>query len=425
MKRIIQLSSTWFPIWLISLLMFIMISIYLPVFGGGIQNLTNAPLIVANEDKGPAGDIILVNLIEKQNGSSFKWSVVDNKEEALHDLMNNKAYGALVIPEDFSKHISEINNLLINGNGIGEAATLEILLNEGIGQSASMIASRALETIVYAASSELSSNLKKELNQQDRSIPADQIALAEVPVRATTKNVLGIPVHLYNGMTPFVLILIASISGIMGTNMIHGYLLRGNGALKKEGVSLSGAEMLKTELLLIIILAFSVAAVSQLAVFGFFGSSHASSIWVIFLFSFFCSLTMLFLFKSLALLFGGWGMLVMFPVNIMGIFSSGGAVPLSTLPAIHHIFSLILPTRYMVDGMRALLYYGGRMQAGLGTALLAISSYFVVALMIIIAFIANEHRKGNAPKMERSVNKKTDKVQIQVSNRFDSKLPEE
>jgi ABC-type multidrug transport system permease subunit len=194
-------------------------------------------------------------------------------------------------------------------------------------------------------------------------------------------------------MTPFMMTLIASISGLMGANMIHAYLMKGNVILKKNESSLSESKILTAELIFGTILSLCVSVILQLSVFGFFGSSHATSLWIIFLFTFFCCTTMFFLFKSLALLFGSWGMLVMFPVNIMGIFSSGGAIPLSTLPIVHRIFSSVLPTRYMVDGMRALLYYNGRMQAGLGTALWVISIYFIVTLAIVIAMIRKKNNR--------------------------------
>ncbi|RHW36717.1 ABC transporter permease [Lysinibacillus yapensis] len=396
MKKILRLRTTWFPIWLISVLMLIMICIYLPAFGGGTNNLTNAPLIVVNEDKGPAGDDILLYLVDKYNGHSFKWSVVGNQEQAMQDIRDNEAYGALVIPSDFSNQLDELHEVIVNDTGKTEAATLKILLNEGVGPTATMIADNTLQQVVTAASAEFSRNLKQELKQKGLSVSADKVGLAENPVKAATVNALGISKNLNNGMTPFVLVLISSIAGIMGANMIYGYLQRGNGTLKNTGIPLSNSQLLKMELLFGAMLAFGVAAASQLAVFGFFGSTHASSIWIIFIFCFFCCYTMYLVFKTLALLFGGWGMLVMFPVNIMGIFSSGGALPLSTLPEVHRVFSAILPTRYMVDGMRALLYYGGRMQAGLGSALLAISIYFVAAIIIIMVFVDIKKRKENA-----------------------------
>ncbi|NER40239.1 hypothetical protein G3M54_00370 [Bacillus megaterium NBRC 15308 = ATCC 14581] len=98
-------------------------------------------------------------------------------------------------------------------------------------------------------------------------------------------------------------------------------------------------------------------------------------------------------------------MLVMFPVNFMGIFSSGGAFPLSTLPTVHRLFSHILPTRYIVDGIRALLYYDGRLEAGLGPALLALSIYFVLTLAILILFInlTKSIKKQLLMKVERKL----------------------
>ncbi|MGX2961207.1 ABC transporter permease [Peribacillus sp. JNUCC 23] len=393
MKQLYKLSSTWFPIWLISLLMFIMVSVYLPVFSGANQNLIDVPLIVVNEDRGHMGDAILLKLIEKQNGNSFKWEIANNKQEALNDLKNDKAYGALIIPANYSKGLSQVQELLLSGNDNGKAATLEILLNEGVGQSASMIASNTFQAVASATSEALSRNFKNELNEKGITLSPDNALLLDTPVKFTMKNVLGLPVNLNKGMTPFVMALIISITGLMGANMIHGYLMRGNGILKKNESSLSESKILTSELIFGAILSFCVSVILQSSVFGFFGSSHATSIRIIFLFTFFCCITMFFLFKSLALLFGGWGMLVMFPVNIMGIFSSGGAIPLSTLPVVHRIFSSILPTRYMVDGMRALLYYNGRMQAGLGTALWALSIYFIITLAIVITFIRNTNRR--------------------------------
>src|SRR5689334_3252972 len=95
--------------------MLTMISVYLPVFGGSSQHLTDVPLIVVNEDTGHAGDAILLSLIKNHNGNSVKWMIENSKEEALDALKNNKAYGALIIPAEYSKSISQVNHLLISG----------------------------------------------------------------------------------------------------------------------------------------------------------------------------------------------------------------------------------------------------------------------------------------------------------------------
>jgi len=415
-KQLFKLSSSWFPIWLISLLMLVMVCVYLPIFKGAKQNMSDVPLIIVNEDKGKVGDAILLNLIEKQNGNSFKWVVDKSRNQALTDLKNNKAYGALVIPSNYSKGLVNVHDTLITGTIKGKPAKLEILLNEGIGQTASMIASNTLQTVAISASKGISSKLKNELSQKGMSIAPENASLLDNPVLVISKNVLGLPVNLNKGMTPFVMALISSITGMLGANMIHGYLLRGNGTLKKRGSALSEAEVLRSEIMYGVILTLCVSIVIQLGVFGLFGSAHASSIWMIFLFTFFSITTMFLLFKTIAVFLGGWGMLVMFPLNFMGIFSSGGAFPLSTLPIVHRLFSFILPTRYIVDGIRALLYYDGRLQAGLGNALYALSIYFILTLAILITFINLTKNYKEAVVVESGK-----KIEVEVENEIPHK----
>ncbi|MBB2479898.1 ABC transporter permease [Bacillus sp. APMAM] len=166
MKQLFKLSSSWFPIWLISLLMLVMVCVYLPIFKGAKQNMSDVPLIIVNEDKGKVGDAILLNLIEKQNGNSFKWVVDKSRKQALMDLRNNKAYGALIIPSNYSKGLGNVHDTLISGISNSKPAKLEVLLNEGIGQTASMIASNTLQTVALTASKGISSQLKNELAQR-------------------------------------------------------------------------------------------------------------------------------------------------------------------------------------------------------------------------------------------------------------------
>ncbi|PTY79317.1 hypothetical protein B5V89_06160 [Heyndrickxia sporothermodurans] len=187
---------------------------------------------------------------------------------------------------------------------------------------------------------------------------------------------------------------------------------------QKRGSALSESEVLASEIIFGFILTFCVSIFIQLGVFGIFGSAHASGIWAIFLFTFFSCITMFLLFKTIAVFLGGWGMLVMFPVNFMGIFSSGGAFPLSTLPIVHRLFSNILPTRYIVDGIRALLYYDGRLEAGLGQALGALSIYFVLTLAILIAFITNIRKYKEVKPVESGK-----KIGIEVDNEIPHKSP--
>lgn len=401
MKKLLKIHAAWTPVWTVGLLMLCMISVYLPVFGGPSNRLTNFPLIIVNEDMGSVsfseGKDIVDNLVNTHNGHTFKWKMIPNRELAIRELKNNQAYGALIIPANFSQSISELHNALMTGQPEGKAANLEILINEGGTLSTTTIATNLLETITTAVSGKMKNQLLVELTKNKIQLSPTIASLMDNPIQIATTNVLGLPENVNKGMTPFILILISSISGLMGVNMVNGYLKNISAKLRSDGKLVSKTEVLLTGMVLGVILAALVALISQLAVFGVFGSAHSTSIWLIFLFSLLCCLTLYFQFKIISLLLGSWGILVMFPINILGIFTSGGAVPLTTLPFIHHFFSSFLPTRYMVDGLRVLLYYNGRLQAGLGTALFIIIIYFVIYLGSCLAFAYRTYQKESLP----------------------------
>src|SRR6185437_1208759 len=119
MKKLLKVNATWTPIWTVAILMLCMISIYLPVFGGTSQRLTDFPLIIVDEDEGLSsfitGKEIVDNLIKKQDGHTFSWKAAVTKEAAINELKNNQAYAALIIPTDYSHDILELRNVLMTG----------------------------------------------------------------------------------------------------------------------------------------------------------------------------------------------------------------------------------------------------------------------------------------------------------------------
>lgn len=180
--------------------MLIMISVYLPVFSGANKNVPNVPLIFVNEDQGTVGASILMKLKEKQNGNPFNWRAADSEKKALNQLKNNQAHGALIIPANFSKEIFEVQKSLLSEKETGKPATLKILLNEGIGQSSSMIASNVLQLVAASTNQEVSDEIKIILNQKGILLSPENASLMDNPVQFKTENVLGLPDNLNKGM---------------------------------------------------------------------------------------------------------------------------------------------------------------------------------------------------------------------------------
>lgn len=404
LKTLLKTKVVWRPVWIVALLMLAMVSVYLPVFKGADQKLTDFPLIIVNEDKDFSeqvdGKKIFASLPQSQDGHSLKWMTETSEKKARQAIKENKANGALIIPANYSSQVAKIHDALLSGKKVPKAVDVKILLNEGGGQLTSSIAPSILQSLAASASANISGELKEELIKANKQVSPQATSLLDQPITTTSSNVLGLPGDLNKGMTPFMLVLISSITGFMGTQMINGYISNISARMREKGLALKQSTVLLTEMLLGIVLMVLTASALMVVVFGFFGSNHSISLWPIWLFTILGILTMYFLFQVLKLTFGTWGILVMFPLNILGIFGSGGAVPLTGLPDFHRFVSTILPTRYIEDGMKSLLYFKGNMEAGLGTALWVLFSYLVVFIIICLSITYRTHKKEMATPNE-------------------------
>jgi len=98
--------------------------------------------------------------------------------------------------------------------------------------------------------------------------------------------------------------------------------------------------------------------------FGHFGVEHEASTAQVYLFLTLAmtaavSITMLF-----AVVFGAAGIGISAVLNvILGLVSSGGLAPLEALPPFYQTYADWLPLRYVIDGLRSLLFYDGSLDA--------------------------------------------------------------
>lgn len=187
MNKLLKIKFAWFPVWSIVLLMMTMISIYLPVFSGSTQKLTDFPLIIVSEDKAFAssdtGKKILSNLTTQQDGHSFNWMVDLTREDAIKDIKADKAYGALIIPADFSTTTTALHQSLVSGNKDGKAAHLEILLNDGGGQMATGVSTQVLNGVAQSISDGVSGQFTAELIKKDMQVSPQAASLLDTPIQ--------------------------------------------------------------------------------------------------------------------------------------------------------------------------------------------------------------------------------------------------
>ena len=107
-----------------------------------------------------------------------------------------------------------------------------------------------------------------------------------------------------------------------------------------------------------------VAGAELWVAFGLLGVEHEASAAQVYLFldvatTAAASVTML-----LAMAFGAAGIGISAVLNvILGLVSSGGLAPLEALPPFYQAYADWLPLRYVIDGLRSLLFYDGSLDA--------------------------------------------------------------
>ncbi|MGW0581535.1 DUF3533 domain-containing protein, partial [Streptomyces sp. NPDC002920] len=94
--------------------------------------------------------------------------------------------------------------------------------------------------------------------------------------------------------------------------------------------------------------------------------------------------------------FGGIGQLVsMFVFIVLGLPSSGATVPLQAVPDFYRFLAHFEPMRQLSDGVRAILYFDARGDAGLTRAWIMIAIGAVSALLFGFAMTAYYDRRGH------------------------------
>jgi hypothetical protein len=155
-----------------------------------------------------------------------------------------------------------------------------------------------------------------------------------------------------------------NLSGLIGGAVI--FFLAGGAAQRMEGLGLrtSRTGLWTVRLLLGLVFGLLIAGAELLVAFGLLGVEHEASTAQVYLFLTLAttaavSVTMLF-----AVAFGPAGIAISAVLNvILGLVSSGGLAPLEALPPFYQAYADWLPLRYVIDGLRSLLFYDGSLDA--------------------------------------------------------------
>ncbi|MCL6438973.1 MAG: ABC transporter permease [Rubrobacteraceae bacterium] len=324
--------------------------------------------------------------VTAQIESAFS-KIVDSVSGATRErvLRNVRKMGNNVPPGAVSAVADPVRGKISKAKVSGGAATLpappkpakiEVLTNPASGQGG-RIASNILLGLVSGVSRETGERLVKMAGEQGVSLPPELATVVGDPVRADVTEVVGVGKNSGAGGMPFFLAFFAGIAGVIGAAAVYTVPSR------IPGGPVSSAGRWTAWLLLGAAFSGAFSAVEVAVAFGLLDAHRSVGVGEVYGFLVLCTSSMLFVTLVLARAFGYAGLVLSLIGNILlGLVSSGGFEPLQALPGAYQVYSEWLPMRHAVDGLRALLFYGGRMAAGLEGALWVLGAYALGAAVL-------------------------------------------
>ncbi|MEU8678806.1 DUF3533 domain-containing protein [Streptomyces sp. NPDC048560] len=313
--------------------------------------------------------------------------------EAAEDaLASGKVYGALVVPKDFTSSVAALTT-----DRATARPTLTVLTNPGVGSLGSSIAAQ----ISQRAAGQASRTIGEQLADSSAA-PTTRLLLTD-PVAVTTR--VGHPIgrHSGLGLTAFYYTLLLVLSGFIGGNLIHsgvdtalGYADSEIGPwhARRPTVPISRTQTLVLKMLMtagISVLTTTLVMVATIAILGM-DASHLPLLWI---FSFCATVTIGLGVQAINAAFGGIGQLVsMFVFIALALPSSGATVPLEATPGFYRFLGTFEPMHQLSAGVRSILYFDARADAGLARAWIMIAVGVAAALAFGFAMTQYYDRRG-------------------------------
>jgi YhgE/Pip-like protein len=368
-------------------------------------NTRALPLAIVNEDAGidktSLGQDILKSILQ-QNLSSVHWLVEPNRQAALDQIQKDNAYGALVIPADYT---SQVMQLLKTAGASGKPVPIDVLTNASAGSLADASAQHILAGIIDTISSSVHEQAAMLIAPASQPGAAGnkstnvakpgeaELYILQDPVQPEYIAIQPVPQKSARGLAPMYLAVTITLLGLLGANIVNiGIdlilsMLAPTIVRQRHNMAKSHAQSWYIKLLSAIAISAITGLIATWTIVGILGmpTNHA---WELGFFTALgtCTVTLITLILVANIGIPGTLFSVLL-TTIFGVPTSGGVYPLQMVPGFFAWMGSWLPMRYIVDGVRALLFFNARRDAGLEHAVWILGIY-VVGVIIIGSVIA-------------------------------------
>ncbi|MGW0884765.1 YhgE/Pip domain-containing protein [Streptomyces sp. NPDC002671] len=402
--RVLRRWKLWLAPGVLSALIALLLSL---LYMGGIltpsSSLHRLPIALVNADTGPPlpgrssnlGTQISTAIVASTPPEQVRWRRLSHAQ-AQDQLSSGKVYGALVIPAGFTTDVGRLTTAQATVR-----PSLTVLTNPGLGSLGSSLASQ----ITQKAAHQASSSIGKQLTASPalaRASATTRVLLAD-PVEVRTQVGHPIGSHSGLGLSAFYYTLLLVLAGFLSANFVHSGVDTSLGYADSEiGPWHTRRPTLpidRTQTLLVkmgmtaglSVLTATLIMVATISVLGM-NAPHLVLLWV---FSCCATLTVGLGVQAINAAFGGIGQLVaMFVFIALALPSSGATVPLEAVPGFYRFLGVFEPMRQVVSGVRAILYFDARADAGLTRGWTMIAIGFAVSLVFGFAMTRYYDRKG-------------------------------
>lgn len=389
-----QILGKW-PVWALPSILVTLVSFLLAlIYSGGVAdprgNVHNLPIALVNQDTGPIGTQFVQGIATAPNpGHRIKWEVL-TPAQAKDRFDSGRLYGGIDVPADFTASLDAIIRPGASTTNIRQPHVV-LLTNPGAGSLASSLATTATQAVVPPASRQIGTQLLDRLTSTGARPNTAQLMLLDDPVTTTSAPGHAIGVRTGLGLTSFYYTLVLVLGGFLGANIISngvdaalGYAPSEFGPFRRmrSPVLISRVRTLAVKMVMSLALSVLTASVVVLAtaVIIDLDMPHLFLLWV---FSVCAGAVVGVGVQAITAIFGALGQLVaMFFFVALGLPSAGATIPLEAVPAFYRGLAWFEPMRQITGGVRAILYFDARGNAGLERAWLWLCVGLVVGLVL-------------------------------------------
>ncbi|MFE5911554.1 DUF3533 domain-containing protein [Streptomyces wedmorensis] len=403
-RGLLRRRGAWLPSAVVlGLLSLVLSMLYLGANNDPVGSTKDLPIALVDADRGTeaAGRRIDLGagIATRITGSAelrdkVSWKKVDRR--TADDLLaRGEVFGALVIPEDFSADVAALAG---PPRRAPHPPTMTVLTNPAAGSFGSAMAAEINREVVATTSAQVGRELTRQAASAQAGTPAAsaqagtpaasaragrpapsaaaQLMIAD-PVKATVEEGHPLGTHSGLGLSAFFYALVLVLGGMLGANVIHaqvdtalGYLANDKGPFRllKPAQHISRTQHFVACSVLMVALSMLTSALAMAGAVGVVGidAEHLGLLWI---FGTCATAAMGVTALALIAVFGTAGPIVSMLVLIgLAIPSAGATIPLQAVPDFYRFLAEFEPFRQVVDGVRSILYFGARTDAGLGRA---------------------------------------------------------